>query len=171
MTDEATSRNGPLDIQTIQTLAGLMSEHDLSEIILREGNKRLVLRRGHAPTLIQGSSVPALSMAAAPMPGHAAPTAPASPQAGSKPTEAAGKKLLEIKSQTVGTFYAKSNPDAPPFVRVGSRVDSSTVVGLIEAMKIFNEITAECMGTVAEILVENQQPVEFGQVLFRVDPA
>ena len=170
MTDDAISRHGPLDIETIQTLAGLMSEHDLSEVILRDGNKRLVLRRGHAPTLVQGTMAPAMAMA----PAMSAPSQGANPAASpssAKPAEATGKKLLEIKSQTVGTFYAKSNPDAPPFVRVGSKVDATTVVGLIEAMKIFNEIAAECAGTVAEILVENQQPVEFGQVLFRVDPA
>ena len=80
------------------------------------------------------------------------------------------KKLIEIKSPTPGTFYSAPKPDAQAYVRAGSKVRPETVVGLIEAMKIFNEINAECNGVIAEILVENQQPVEYGQVLFRVDP-
>jgi acetyl-CoA carboxylase biotin carboxyl carrier protein len=82
----------------------------------------------------------------------------------------AGKTLTPIKSPTPGTFYSSSSPDAEPFVRVGSRVTPTTVVCLIEAMKIFNEITADCSGVITEICVENQQPVEYGQVLFKVDP-
>ena len=91
--------------------------------------------------------------------------------AGKDPAAPPTKKLIEIKSQMVGTFYAAPNPDAPPFVKVGAKVTPTTVVGLIEAMKLFNEVAAECNGTLVEILVDNQQPVEFGQVLMRVDPA
>jgi acetyl-CoA carboxylase biotin carboxyl carrier protein len=80
------------------------------------------------------------------------------------------KKLIEIKSPTPGTFYARPNPDADPFVKAGSRVEPKTVVCLIEAMKLYTEIQAECTGVITEILVENAQPVEFDQVLFRVDP-
>ena len=94
---------------------------------------------------------------------------PASPSA--KPAAAnTVKDLLTIKSPTPGTFYSASSPDAESFVRVGSRVTTSTVVCLIEAMKIFNEITADCNGVITEVLAENQQPVEYGQVLFKVDP-
>jgi acetyl-CoA carboxylase biotin carboxyl carrier protein len=78
--------------------------------------------------------------------------------------------LLEIKSPTPGTFYASPKPDAEPFVKVGSRVHKDTVVCLIEAMKVFNEITADVEGVIVEVLVQNQQPVEYGQVLFKVDP-
>src|SRR5262249_56279028 len=80
------------------------------------------------------------------------------------------RRLDAIRSPTPGTFYAAPKPGAEPFVRVGSRVTPTTVVGIIEAMKILNEITADCTGVITEVLVENQQPVEFGQVLFRVDP-
>jgi acetyl-CoA carboxylase biotin carboxyl carrier protein len=78
---------------------------------------------------------------------------------------------VEIKSPTPGTFYTAPNPGADPYVRVGSRVNPNTVVGLIEAMKLFNEIPADCSGVIVEVVVENGQPVEFGQVLFRVDPS
>ena len=77
--------------------------------------------------------------------------------------------MHEIKSQLVGTFYASPKPGTAQFVKVGDRVTPTTVVGIIEAMKIFNEITADCTGVIREICVENQQPVEFEQVLFRVD--
>ena len=101
-------------------------------------------------------------------PSAAAPPPAAAPAA----KEKSGPGLIEIKSETPGTFYAKPNPEAPqPFVSVGSRVKPETVVGLIEAMKLFNEIPAGCAGVVAEILVENGQPVEYGQVLIRVNPA
>jgi len=89
-----------------------------------------------------------------------------SPQSSAAPA----KQLIEIKSPTPGTFYAAPSPDAEPFVRVGSKVQPDTVVCLIEAMKVFNEITADCTGTIVAVMVENQQPVEYGQVLFKVDP-
>jgi acetyl-CoA carboxylase biotin carboxyl carrier protein len=78
--------------------------------------------------------------------------------------------LLEIKSPAVGTFYAQKDPGSPPFVTVGSRVNPDTVVCLIEAMKVYNEINAGCSGVVAEVLVQDKEFVEYGAVLFRVDP-
>ena len=106
--------------------------------------------------------------------------APAAPAGAIPPAAAAGapaeeeakpsKNLLTIKSPTPGTFYTASSPDAEPFVQVGARVTPTTVVCVIEAMKIFNEITADCNGVITEVLVENQQPVEYGQELFKVDP-
>src|SRR5262249_27700392 len=85
------------------------------------------------------------------------------------PTPAAGKPLYEIKSPTPGTFYSAANPEAAPYVKVGSKVTPDAVVCQIEAMKLFTEIQAEVTGVIAEILVQNQQPVEYGTVLFRVD--
>ena len=77
---------------------------------------------------------------------------------------------MEIKSPTPGTFYASPNPDSPPFVQAGSKVTKDTIVCIIEAMKVFNEIPAEVAGTVVSVHVQNQQAVEYGQVLFKVDP-
>jgi acetyl-CoA carboxylase biotin carboxyl carrier protein len=71
----------------------------------------------------------------------------------------------------VGTFYSRATPDTEPYVKVGGRVTPATVVGLVEAMKLYNDVQAGCAGVIAEILVENQQPVEYDQVLFRVDPS
>jgi acetyl-CoA carboxylase biotin carboxyl carrier protein len=162
--EEISPEPRPFDVATIRALVALMGRHDLSEIDLCEGDRRIQLRRGARP-----EAVPAgLQQPAAPPP----PTVPA-PQATVSASEPAkpAKLLVEIKSQLVGTFYSSAKPGAPPFVKLGDRITPTTVVGVIEAMKIFNEITADCAGVIAEVCVENQQPVEFQQVLFRVDPS
>jgi acetyl-CoA carboxylase biotin carboxyl carrier protein len=166
--NDASKNAGPFDVQTIRHLVHLMSRHDLSEIDLRDGSLRVRLRRGP-----RGVSVDATGVASVPALTPAPAAAPAAPAATPAPKEVAApaKNLIPIKSPTPGTFYSAASPDAEPFVKVGSRVQPSTVVCLIEAMKIFNEITADCSGVITEVLVENQQPVEYGQVLFRVDPA
>jgi acetyl-CoA carboxylase biotin carboxyl carrier protein len=157
--EDASKSPSPFDVRTIKYLVGLMSQHDLSEIDLREGNLRIRLRRGAREVVVSPQPAPPPAAVPAPTP----PAPPAAPEAGS-PT------LHLIKSPTPGTFYSAPSPDAEPFVRVGSRVTPTTVVCIIEAMKIFNEITADCTGVITEVSVENQQPVEYGQVLFKVDP-
>jgi len=109
--------------------------------------------------------------AAMPAPAAAAPL-PAAPAAGdaAEAPKPAGTPLKEIKSPMVGTFYAAPEPGAEPYVKTGTRVTSGATVCIIEAMKIMNEIEAEFGGVVREVLVDDAQPVEFGQVLFRVDP-
>jgi len=161
--DEGSDAPGPFDLATIKALVALMSRHDLSEIDLHQGDRRVRLRRGVTKVSVAPSSlVPAPAPNPAPVP---APKAD-----GPAPAAAPGRQFLEIKSPTPGTFYSAQNPDAEPFVRVGSRVNPDTVVCLIEAMKLYNDIKADCSGVIAEILMENQQPVEYGQVLFRVNP-
>jgi acetyl-CoA carboxylase biotin carboxyl carrier protein len=154
----------PFDLQTIKVLVGLMSRHDLSEIDLQQGGHRLRLRRGTRQKVAPAAFAPPPGAPATPGPA-AAVAAPAAPA-----VEKPAKKLIEIKSTTVGTFYARAKPEALPYVTVGSKVAPTQVVGLIEAMKLFNEITADCTGVIVEALVEDKQPVEFDQVLFRVDP-
>jgi acetyl-CoA carboxylase biotin carboxyl carrier protein len=154
-------------VRTIKDLVGLMSRHDLTEIDLREGSVRIRLRRGAGGTV---TPAPAPVANSAPAASAAAPT-PAPGAAKPEPEAKPAKNLVAIKSPTPGTFYSAPTPDSEPFVRVGTRVTPTTVVCLIEAMKIFNEITADTSGVVTEILVENQQPVEYGQPLFNVDPA
>ena len=161
MADEPKNQGSPFDVRTIRFLSALMSQHDLSEIDLRDGDRRIRLLRG-------GRVVTAAPPPVAYAPGS--PATAAAPPAAAPPAEKPTKNLLEIKSELVGTFYARPNPDAEPYVRVGSRVTPATVVGLIEAMKLYNDVQAACSGVVAEVLVENQQAVEYGQVLFRVDP-
>ncbi len=150
----------PFDLRTIRYLVRLMGTYDLSEINLAEGDQRIRIRRG--PRVVQ---------TAAPLATHAAPPGPVT---ATTPTPAAEKptpsKLIDIKSPTVGTFYSQRDPGSPPFVTVGSRVNPATVVCLIEAMKVYNDIPAEVSGVIREVCVNNKESVEFNTVLFRVDP-
>jgi acetyl-CoA carboxylase biotin carboxyl carrier protein len=167
--DEDHKAAGPFDVNTVRALVALMSRHDLSEIDLRQGDQRICLRRGPLKTTV--NTLPSLALPLPAATGNASP-APARPaaEAPAAPALAPARKLIDIKSPTPGTFYARSNPESDVFVKEGSRVEPKTVVCLIEAMKLYTEIQAECNGVIREILVENGQPVEFDQVLFRVDP-
>jgi acetyl-CoA carboxylase biotin carboxyl carrier protein len=165
--DEASETPGPFDVKTIRLLVALMSRNDLSEIDLRNGEQRIRLRRGPHQTVLPPALFPPIP--AAPL----APSSPTAPGAGEPSADAAkpaAKSTIPIKSPTPGTFYSAPKPGALPFAQVGTRVTPTTVVCMIEAMKLFNEITADCTGIISEVLVENQQPVEYGQVLFNVDP-
>jgi acetyl-CoA carboxylase biotin carboxyl carrier protein len=162
---EASGTPHPFDVRTIRELIRLMARHDLSEIDLREGEQRIHLRRGGH------SSVTAPAAGVHPVPDGSVPAPmakPAPPEP--RPNETASKKLIEIKSPTVGTFYAQEEPGAPPYVKVGSRVNPDTIVCIIEAMKVLNKIQAECSGVITEVLVNNKDFVEYGTVLFLVDP-
>ena len=122
-------------------------------------------------------SPPVTAPAAAPSAMTAAPTAaaPAEPAAAAAPepadVEEPDSGLAEVHSPMVGTFYRAPAPDAPPYVEPGDRVEKGQTVCILEAMKLMNELEAEVSGTVREICVENAEPVEFGQVLFRIDPS
>lgn len=162
----------PFDLDKLRELIGLMEAHGLSEVDLRRGDQRWKLRRGPAEVMqmipATGFAGPAFSVPAYPagQPAPAAPAAVSPVPAPSKPTEEAG--TVPIKSPTVGTFYEASSPGDAPFVSVGSKVTADTVVCIIEAMKVFNQITADVNGTITELLVKNGDAVEFGQPLFRV---
>ena len=122
-------------------------------------------------TRTASTPAPSAHFTAASPPASYAPPAPASPPAGgAPPAPAPASNLKEIKSPMVGTFYMAPEPGADAYVRVGARVASGQTVCIIEAMKIMNEIESEVSGVIREICVDDAQPVEFGQVLFRVDP-
>jgi acetyl-CoA carboxylase biotin carboxyl carrier protein len=164
--DDVSSKGpAPFDVRTVRALVALMGQHDLNEIDLQDGEQRIRLRRGVA-VLTGPAPISAPTAVAA----GAAPPPAARPATDSPAAPVPAKKLVDIKSPTPGTFYAAPSPDAPPYVKAGSKVTPTTVVCQIEAMKLFNEIAAECAGAVVEVLAENQQAVEYGQVLFRVDP-
>jgi acetyl-CoA carboxylase biotin carboxyl carrier protein len=163
-TDDAGKAPSPFDVRTVKALVTLMTQHDLSEIELRDGNQRLRLRRGSYQPVNPVNTQAVMPVAAASQ--HLPTDAAHGPAAAPPPA----RQFLEIKSPTPGTFYAAAKPGEAPFVKVGSKVTPETVVCLIEAMKLYNEVQAECTGVIVEALVENQQPVEFGQVLFKVDP-
>jgi acetyl-CoA carboxylase biotin carboxyl carrier protein len=158
----------PFDVRTIEYLLKLMSEHDLSEIALQEGDQRIRLRKSGTAAPVYYPTPASVAPSAAPPVAHApsAPNTPAPPQ-----PAAPAKNLVEIKSPMVGTFYSKPDPKKPDFVNVGSKVTPKTVVCTIEAMKLYNEVHADCSGTIAEICVKSGDYVEFDTVLFRVDPS
>lgn len=151
------------DISRLKQLVRLMRENDLSEIEFSAERSRLRLRRGTSGTFI-AATTPPVPQAASP-----APVVETSVAAAAKPAEAS--RLLEIKSPIVGTYYSSSSPDVEPFVKVGSSVTAESIVCIVEAMKVFNEIPSGVTGVVRELLVENGAPVDYGQPLFRVDPS
>ena len=147
----------PFDVQTVEHLIGLMAKHDLTEISLTDEGQRIRLRKaGPAPVYA----------AAPPVGAHQ----PAAAQSAAPPvTVPAAKKLHDVKSVMVGAYYSRPKPDKDDYVKVGQTLKPDTTIYMIEAMKIFNEIKAECSGTVAEVCVKNGDTVDFGTVLFRVD--
>ncbi|HNQ21619.1 MAG TPA: acetyl-CoA carboxylase biotin carboxyl carrier protein [Phycisphaerae bacterium] len=158
-----------LDIDKIRQLIQMMLENDLAELSLRDGEEEVNLRRANptaaVETLRLPNGVPTVPIIA-PGPVPAAP-----PPAPAPPPPPEEKKLIPISSPMVGTFYASSAPDALPYVSTGSVVEPETVVCVLEAMKVFNEIKADVEGTIETILVKNEQAVEYGQPLFLVRPA
>lgn len=152
-----------LEIEKIRELVDMMVANDLVELSLRDGEVEVMLRR-------PGGSVH--QMTAVPM-HHGAPMLaphPSSVHAPAQPAEVVDLEFHEIRSPMVGTFYAAHDPESPPFVTVGSPVGPSSVVCILEAMKVFSEIKAETSGTIERVLVKDGEAVEYGQALFLVRP-
>jgi acetyl-CoA carboxylase biotin carboxyl carrier protein len=169
MSDAGTGPDDVFDIDRIRRLVELMEEHDLREVDLRQSEQRIRLCRGAE---IAYPSAPALQSNPAVLP--AAPAqAPNSPENADAPTVAAPAPtedhVVVVKSPMVGTFYARANPNADPYVKVGDVVDPETTVCIIEAMKVFNEIPAEIRGKIVAILVDDEEPVDHGRPLFKID--
>ena len=164
MTEAASSGNTPFDLDRLQQLVEMMEKHGLSEVNLRRGDEQWRLRRGAREVVHAAPPPMPYPMPAAQPAAHAGPAS--TPAA--TPAEASG--LIDIKSPTVGTFYASPSPGEPAFVTVGSAVTPETIVCLLEAMKVFNQIPSEVSGTIAAILVKSGDAIEFGQALFRVRP-
>jgi acetyl-CoA carboxylase biotin carboxyl carrier protein len=142
-------------VERIRSLIDLMKEYDLNEIDLKQDDQQIRLVRG-------GKQV---QIAAAPAPVAAPVSAPAAAPA----AVADGPHIKVIASPMVGTFYSRPKPNADDFVKVGASVSSDTVVCIVEAMKVFNEIPAEVSGKIVEVLVQNEESVDFGRPLFKVD--
>ena len=157
------SAGDPFDIRKVRRFIELMNEHDLAEVDLRQGDQRIRLRRGPEMVTVAGAVPPLVTPPAAAAPTKAGAGEPA-------PGAEEDANYILIKSPMVGTFYATANPESPPFVKVGDQVGPESTVCIVEAMKVFNEIPAECSGKIAAVLVQNGDPVEYGQSLFRVQP-
>ena len=147
-----------MNIKKIEEVVRLMEKHNLMEITIEEEGVKIHLSK--AKTGLKESSVQMTSPVQAPL----------QPQPAIPPKEEK-RKGVEIKAPMVGTFYHAPSPDAQPFVKVGSKVKEGDVLCIIEAMKLMNEIKCEVKGKIIDILIENGNPIEFGQVLFLVEPA
>ena len=144
-----------MDLKDIKALIDLMKKNDLSVFEMEKDGFRIKLQKGLGDQPIMMST--------------AAPAVANGPAAAAGATASAGDaSLKDIVSPMVGTFYRAASPDASPFVDVGTKVNEDTVVCIIEAMKVMNEIKAETSGVIAEVVADNSKPVQFGQVLFRV---
>jgi acetyl-CoA carboxylase biotin carboxyl carrier protein len=151
-------------LRRIKELVELMKANDLVELEIADGDSKILLKRPQpiGPTITQISPLPASAITPAipvEQPAHA--QTPAGQQE---------EGLAGIKSPIVGTFYSAPSPDSQPYVDIGSRVNPDTVVCIVEAMKVMNEIKAETSGTIVEILCETGEAVEYGQVLFKLKP-
>jgi acetyl-CoA carboxylase biotin carboxyl carrier protein len=162
-----------IDLGQLEQLLSFMSEHGLEEFEYAQGDLRIHLKKAVA----SASSAPSQALSAASQSSVAATPARAEttraesePVAASAPAAAPADDLHVIKSPIVGTFYAAPNPESGPFVKVGDTVQAGQTVCIIEAMKLMNEIEADISGEVARIMVENGQPVEYGEPLFALRP-
>ncbi len=160
MADRKSSQEDVFDVERVRNLVELMKDHDLAEIVLCEGEKKIKLRRGGEPVVTSYAAPPMAVPVAAPA---------VATQAAAESAPVDGANIILIKSPMVGTFYTKPKPDAENFVKVGDHISSETTVCIIEAMKVFNEIPADCSGKIVAVLVENEQPVDVDKPLFKVD--
>jgi acetyl-CoA carboxylase biotin carboxyl carrier protein len=171
MANSSNSSNDVFDVRRIKRLVELMQEHDLTELDIQQGEMRIQFKRNSATPTASTIGIPATSvpaMTAPTMTVASASTPVVSAAQNPTPVLPDEKNVQIIKSPMVGTFYAASKPDAPSFVKVGDSVNDDTTVCIIEAMKVYNEIQAECSGKIIAILAENGETVEFGEPLFRV---
>ncbi len=160
--DSGSLKSGDVfDLARIRDLIALMEECNMSEVDLRQNEQQIRLVRGGV--VAPPAATPVAAAAPAPAPIAAASASPA-------PTATAdGAHIKIIKSPMVGTYYSKASPKHDDFVKVGSKVSSDTVVCIVEAMKVFNEIPAEISGTIVEIMASNEEAVDFDRPLFKVD--
>jgi acetyl-CoA carboxylase biotin carboxyl carrier protein len=159
-----------LDVDALRRIVELLETTEVTKLSWRRGPERLLITRGHGPAPIvqMGPSNPGALHLSPLQPMSLAPRVAAETQPAEAP---AGEKGHLVTSPFVGTFYRTPAPDQPAFVEMGSVVKKGQTLCIIEAMKLMNEIEADEPGKVTEILVENGQPVEFGQALFRIEPA
>ncbi len=153
-----------MEIKDIKRIVEMMKSNDLTEFAMKDNDFELSMKRGsNEPPQVVYASAPAAAPMAAPAAAPAAASAPAA-------ADSEEDGLIEIPSPIVGTFYRKPSPDSDNFVSVGSEVSEDTVVCIVEAMKVMNEIKADVKGVIKKILVDDASPVQYGQPLFLVEP-
>ena len=168
--DRAKSNNEVFDVVRIRQLVEMMKEHDLNEVSLKHGDRRIRLRRKDEPApVVVSAPAPGVmpAVAAAPVPAPVPAAAPAAPAPAAEAVD--GDNISVVTSPMVGTFYSKPNPNAETYVKVGDHVEADTIVCVVEAMKMFNEIPAGISGKVVAVLVKNEEAVDVNKPLFKVD--
>jgi len=160
--------NSEMKTSEIRDLIEFIAQTGLNEVDIETQSLKIHVKR-EPDQKVMKSSAPMMAAPVA-MAAPQAPTAPAGPAPKAEKPAAAGKATADIKSPMIGTFYRSANPDSPAFVSVGDKVTKGQTVGIIEAMKLFNEIESEVSGTIIKVMVENSSPVEYDQVLFVVEP-
>jgi len=155
-----------VDLKDIKAIIDLMKKNSVTEFELEKQDFKIRLKRGMngGGTTAAYDDPPAMTYAVPPATPAAVPAAAAAPQV-------AASNELEIKSPMIGTFYRAPSPESAAYVEVGVEVNPDTVVCIIEAMKVMNEIKAEAKGVITQVMVENAKPVEFGQALFKIRPS
>lgn len=156
-----------MELKDIKAIIDLMKKNSITEFELEEKDSKLRLKRGLSAATPVHHTDESLSLIPVPTASSTAQVSVSAPAAA--PVAATGE--IEIKSPMIGTFYRSPSPESASYVEVGTEVNPETVVCIIEAMKVMNEIKAETRGVITQILVENGKPVEFGQALFKVRPA
>ena len=155
------------DLKKIKELIKIMKANEMVEVEIKHGDDKIFLKRSQPQQIVNQMPVMRLDAGAVPVSPQAAEV---SGQPAAQQSAPGDENLKEIPSPIVGTFYATPSPDSEPYVEVGTVVEPQTVVCIIEAMKVLNEIKAEIGGTIVEVLVTNGQAVEYGQPLFKVKP-
>ena len=158
-----------IDLEFVESLIRALDESTLDTLELERGGTRIRLSKSPTPYGPGENASPSPT----PIEGNPAspPLAPAAVEAGAEAVEGAVGSYIEVTSPMVGTFYRSPSPDAPAYVDVGAPIGAGTVLCIIEAMKLMNELESDVEGTIVKIMVENAHPVEYGQVLFLVDPS
>jgi acetyl-CoA carboxylase biotin carboxyl carrier protein len=156
-----------IDLEFLQSLIRALDESGLDSVELERGGTRVRLCKTPSPVVTAAPAPAVAEESVRETPIEPSPDAPQPEEGG----ETSWSKLAEIVSPMVGTFYRAPAPDAPPYVEEGDRVAQGETICVIEAMKLMNELEADVSGTVVEVCVDNAEPVEYGQVLFRVEPS
>ncbi len=160
-----------MELKEIKSIIDLMKKNGLTEFELQKDNVKIRIRRE-----VDGSGRPVMDLSHFPpgtrlsVPGGSMASTPLADASSNPAASAPANNFKEVKSPMVGTFYRSPSPEAPPYVEIGQTVTEDTVVCIIEAMKVMNEIKAEMRGVITEVLLENAKPVEFGKPMFRIKP-
>ncbi|HET6230146.1 MAG TPA: acetyl-CoA carboxylase biotin carboxyl carrier protein [Longimicrobiaceae bacterium] len=162
-----------IDLEFLRGLIGAVDESGIDSLEIARGGTRIRIAKTPPPAPAAPTVMHAPAAHAHPAPAAEIAAGPraAAPEAAAAAPAPAASNLVDVKSPMVGTYYRSPAPEAPPYVEVGTRVSKGQTLCILEAMKLMNELTADVAGTVREINVENGEPVEYGQVLFRIEPS